>query len=313
MSVKRPFRPGDIVEVRSLEEILATLDEKGTLEGVPFMPEMAAFCGRRFPFGRTANRTCEEGTGGMRRMPGAVFLEDVRCDGSAHDGCQRDCLIFWKTAWLRRPDQDRAPTGAGAMCSVEGLRTKDGDRYVCQSTELKDSTSPMRTWDLRPLLGDLVYGEVSLRTVIRVLSLTLWNKLVTTAGKRGGITRLRGEAKRTSRETLGLETGDRVRVKSREEIAATLNAEGRNRGLSFEYDMIPYCGRTFEVAYPIRKIILEATGEMISMSDTVVLEGVVCEGLLRRSCPRQNYLFWREAWLSGGAPAQDVDDPGAGR
>ena len=37
---------GDMVEVRSLEEIEQTLDESGCLDGLPFMAEMAAFCGR---------------------------------------------------------------------------------------------------------------------------------------------------------------------------------------------------------------------------------------------------------------------------
>lgn len=42
--------PGDLVEVRSSSEILSTLDLKGCLENLPFMPEMFAFCGRQFRF-----------------------------------------------------------------------------------------------------------------------------------------------------------------------------------------------------------------------------------------------------------------------
>src|SRR5262249_30645586 len=38
------FCPGDLVEIRSLDEILKTLNDNGTLDGVPFMPEMAAYC-----------------------------------------------------------------------------------------------------------------------------------------------------------------------------------------------------------------------------------------------------------------------------
>ena len=38
---------GDLVEVRSAEEIVATLDERGELENLPFMPEMLKFCGQR--------------------------------------------------------------------------------------------------------------------------------------------------------------------------------------------------------------------------------------------------------------------------
>jgi hypothetical protein len=40
MSAKE-LRRGDLVEVNSPAEILATLDERGDLEGLPFMPEMA--------------------------------------------------------------------------------------------------------------------------------------------------------------------------------------------------------------------------------------------------------------------------------
>jgi hypothetical protein len=41
------LRVGELVEVRSESEILATLDEKGELEALPFMPEMRQFCGQR--------------------------------------------------------------------------------------------------------------------------------------------------------------------------------------------------------------------------------------------------------------------------
>jgi len=34
----RAMQPGDIVEVRSLAEILSTLDDEGTLDAMPFMP-----------------------------------------------------------------------------------------------------------------------------------------------------------------------------------------------------------------------------------------------------------------------------------
>ena len=38
------LRVGDWVEVRSKDEILSTLDSDGRLDGMPFMPEMFAFC-----------------------------------------------------------------------------------------------------------------------------------------------------------------------------------------------------------------------------------------------------------------------------
>jgi hypothetical protein len=46
------------VVVRSREEILATLDADGTLDGLPFMPEMLSWCGREHQVERRAEKTC---------------------------------------------------------------------------------------------------------------------------------------------------------------------------------------------------------------------------------------------------------------
>src|SRR5262245_27450572 len=100
------FRAGEWVQVRSKEEIVATLDREGKLDGLSFMPEMFEQCGKRLRVFRRAHKACDPPNGlAGRRMSSAVHLEDVRCDGAAHGGCQAACLIFWKDAWLRRVDQ----------------------------------------------------------------------------------------------------------------------------------------------------------------------------------------------------------------
>jgi len=78
------LRAGDWVEVRSVEEILATLDDLGSLDGLPFMPEMLQYCGRRFQVFKSAHKTCDTiATYRNRRMNNAVHLEGLRCDGAA--------------------------------------------------------------------------------------------------------------------------------------------------------------------------------------------------------------------------------------
>lgn len=42
------LKAGDWVEVRNKEEILATLDKRGRLEEMPFMPQMFKYCGPQF-------------------------------------------------------------------------------------------------------------------------------------------------------------------------------------------------------------------------------------------------------------------------
>ena len=97
------FRRGEVVTVRGLDEILATLDADAKLEGLPFMPEMVPCCGQTFRVHRRADKTCVEGLG-IRSMKNTVFLAGLRCDGSAHDGCQRGCLFFWNEAWLKQAE-----------------------------------------------------------------------------------------------------------------------------------------------------------------------------------------------------------------
>ncbi|MGW0059009.1 hypothetical protein ACWDTT_03650, partial [Streptosporangium sandarakinum] len=104
------LRAGDLVEVRGEAEILATLDERGELEGLPFMPEMLAYCGRRLTVHKVAHKVCDTiGRSGMRRMERAVHLTDARCDGGAHGGCQTACLMYWKEAWLKRVEPGGPP------------------------------------------------------------------------------------------------------------------------------------------------------------------------------------------------------------
>ena len=88
------LKVGDLVEVRSPEEIRATLDENGELAGLPFMPEMLAFCGRRLTVHKVAHKSCDNiARTGLRRMTEAVHLTESRCDGSSDGGCENACSL----------------------------------------------------------------------------------------------------------------------------------------------------------------------------------------------------------------------------
>src|SRR5437588_12045949 len=95
------LRVGDWVEVRSKPEILSTLDARGQLDRLPFMPQMFRFCGQRFRVVKSAHKLCDTvNASGGRAMDNAVHLEGLRCDGQTYGGCEMDCLIYWKEAWL---------------------------------------------------------------------------------------------------------------------------------------------------------------------------------------------------------------------
>ena len=291
------FSAGDRVVVRALGDILSTLDSDGKLEGLPFMPEMAKWCGREMRVVRRAARACVEGYPDHRYIDGTVFLEGLRCDGAQHGGCQRACLLMWKEAWLR-------PAGEAAGGDAEvvplnlllRLPVQHNGRYVCQSTELGGASRDFREGRVATYLYDWRHGELSLRRFLGVLALAFVNRF-STALRGHRVRELRGNRMKTPTQSLQLQVGEWVRVRSRKEVQATLDATGRNRGLMFEAEMALHCGKRFRVVSRVENIISERTGQMLQLKDTVRLEGVFCHGIDARNCPRANPFYWREIWL----------------
>lgn len=301
------LRPGDLVEVRRPEEIASLLDGEGKAGELPFMPEMLAHCGQRFRVLRRAEKTCVEGSpDGIRQFPDrdVVFLDNLRCPGSAHDGCGRACLFFWKEAWLRPVAPDAPPlspevTGA-IQREAESLRARlltrrpDG-RYLCQSSELPVATGHLSAWGrLRTCLRDILVGTYPPHQMIRLIVGPLWSKL-----KEVFVDRYpRTHSTQTPTQTLGLQSGDWVKVRPLEEIVLTLDTEARNRGLQFSHDLAVQCGRVFRVRSRLDRMIIEGTGKMVSMKNTVLLEGALCPcQQVVGGCPRLDHIYWREIWL----------------
>ena len=325
----------DWVEVRSKEEILRTLDKEGRLDGLPFMPQMFNYCGHRFRVQASAYKTCDTVSGDYagRHVPDAVHL-DIRCDGLAHGGCQAGCLIFWKNAWLRPIDgrnDARAvrPSRTGDACTETDVRQAvqrpgaDGETiYSCQATELLNYTAPLKWWDARQYVDAYTSGNRTLPQVGRGLWYLLyyygtlafsdrWGRPARWLYNRvqaitGGIPFPRTKGKipagqLTPRGDLGLKPGDLVRVKSHEEILATLDTRLYNRGLYFDAELVPYCGKTFRVGACVERFVDERTGRMRRMkTPAVILDGVICKSLYsgrRMFCPRAIHLWFREIWL----------------
>ena len=314
MRRSRRLRPGDVVEVRSAAEILATFDSNDSLEAVPFMPEMLRYVGRRFSVSRCVEKICDtaEGTATSRRMRRTVLLEDLRCDGSAHGGCQAGCRLYWKEAWLRRVDpQDKSSKSdertlrqleSRAVIGTTTTREPDGadEVYRCQATEAPKASEPLHKNDVRQYVRELLCGNVGLLRLLRVAARAFSINVQRRLGLLGYVPLPHG-GKPTTGGEIGLRPGDVVQIRSQDEIAATLDEKGNTRGLSFDWEMVPYCGGTHRVQARVERLIDEATGRMIELSsDCVILEGVVCSGehsSTRWFCPRGIYPFWREAWL----------------
>ncbi|HZR63546.1 MAG TPA: hypothetical protein VFA85_00265 [Terriglobales bacterium] len=331
--MKQPkLKVGDWVEVRSKEEILRTLDSNGQLDGMPFMPEMFAFCGQRFQVYKRAHKTCDTVFPvRARRVDEAVHLE-TRCSGQAHGGCDAGCLIFWKLAWLKAVDRN-SPRPKGKLIDIAGTTeasvwnnakapTSSGStRYVCQATQLPYATKDLVWWDLRQYFEDFTSGNVSLWRIVCGLVYSIYfNLSYAGIGLGPGMrwfynkfhflwrgtrfprdTGIIPEGRPTPTVTLNLQPGELVRVKSHEEILKTLTTANRNRGMSWDAELVPYCGKTYRVLKRVAKIVNEKTGEIQEMkSPCIILDSVVCQSRYshcRMFCPRSIYSYWREIWL----------------
>ena len=113
--------------------------------------------------------------------------------------------------------------------------------------------------------------------------------------------------RQTPAETLDLQPGELVRVKSYRDILATCDRSNRNRGMRFDPEMVPYCGGTYRVLKRVSRIIDETTGRMETLRNPcIVLDGVVCQARYsecRLFCPRSIYPYWREIWLERAQPS----------
>jgi hypothetical protein len=331
---KLDLKVGEWVEVRTQAEILATLDQRGRLENLAFMPEMLQYCGRRFRVFKRADKTCEYTQGwSIRRMENSVHLEGLRCDGTGHDGCQAGCLIFWKEAWLKRAIGNFVPAESihravpppappSGLCTIENIQaaTHSADPngeliYNCQATDVPKFTSPMSFWDPRQYIRDLRSGNLNsglagdfrghrmlelILAIARLLQATIIGFFNELQERRRGSRYpfIEGTAAKTAIEVLDLQPGELVEVRSKEEIMATLDKTQKNRGLWFDSEMLPYCGGIYRVLRRVHRIVDEKTGKIVSMKNPcIVLEGVVCKSDFHRLCPRAIYPFWRENWL----------------
>jgi hypothetical protein len=350
------LRVGDWVEVRSKGEILSTLDGDGRLDGMPFMPEMFAFCGKKFQVHKRAHKTCDtvfpvRG----RRVDRAVHL-DTRCDGGAHGGCQASCLLFWKDDWLK-PVSETSPEASSVPSDQTSVSTSNSSStaacaesdvwagataanasgrdpvYVCQATQLPYATTSLEWWDVRQYVEDYVSGNVSLWRIVCGGVYFLYYE-ISKAGiglgrpmrwfydtfypvwRGAPFPRRHGtipEAEATPVKPLDLQPGELVRIKPYKEVLNTLNTRDRNRGLYFDAEEVPYCGKTVRVLKRVTRIIHERTGKMLEMkTPCVILDSVVCESRYsecRLFCPRGIYSYWREIWLERVGPKPSIDGP----
>ncbi|MBL8132448.1 MAG: hypothetical protein JNL42_11370 [Anaerolineae bacterium] len=108
-------------------------------------------------------------------------------------------------------------------------------------------------------------------------------------------------------EAPAISAGDRVRVRSCQDIQATLSISHELKGCAFMKEMMPYCGTTQRVLKRVERFVDERDYRVKKCRGVVLLDGVMCQGTADYGrCDRSCYFFWRDEWLE-----KLVDEPEA--
>jgi hypothetical protein len=204
-----------------------------------------------------------------------------------------------------------------------------GPKYSCQATDLPLFTKPLQWWRATQYIEDYTSGNVPLNRLTSGFIYASYYYFLSRPSPRnrigplfrwlydrfmalwGGVSfpRHRGLipiGQQTPNTTLDLRPGEWVRIKSYEEILATIDRNNNNRGLFFDAEMVPYCGQTFRVRARVTRFVGEGTGTMVTLkTPAVILEDVWCRSRYsdrRMLCPRSIYSWWRETWLERVTP-----------
>jgi hypothetical protein len=242
----------------------------------------------------------------------------------------------------RQPDSTAARNGGGTTLAEQDVfaaaqqpgSPKDDPTYVCQATELPRFSKLLPWWDVRQYVEDYMSGNTDLETLARGFFYVLSFKSIRVAGTVGNrlglplglklvdlydklqkriggspFPRKSGEipvGQKTPACTFDVKVGDLVRIRSQEEILATLDTNNKNRGLYFDGEYVPFCGKTARVRSEVSRIVDERTGKLLHFKTRAfTLDNVWCQAHYsdrRMFCPRAIYAYWREAWLEPIAP-----------
>jgi hypothetical protein len=103
------LQPGDMVRIKRMDEIVATLDNTNHHKGLSFDGELSRFCGRTARVVKRVNRIIDEHSSEMIHIKSdAIMLEDVYCISDYHRFCTRAIPSYWRELWLEKvePGED---------------------------------------------------------------------------------------------------------------------------------------------------------------------------------------------------------------
>jgi hypothetical protein len=96
---------GDTVKVLPYSQIESTLNDMGYFKGLSFQKSMQKYCNGTYKVLKLPQYVLDQGGRKINRCKDVVILRGLYCNGKdaiEKEGCDRSCLHYWKSDWLRK-------------------------------------------------------------------------------------------------------------------------------------------------------------------------------------------------------------------
>jgi hypothetical protein len=118
--VKLNLQPGELVRVKSHEEILKTIDYSNRNRGMFWDAELVPYCGGTFRVLKRVTRLIDEKTAKMLEMKNACLVLDTVVCQARYSPCRMLCpksmYPYWREIWLERVE------AAGGALAAENTK-----------------------------------------------------------------------------------------------------------------------------------------------------------------------------------------------
>jgi hypothetical protein len=118
------IQEGELVQIRSYQEILDTLDDEWRNRGLYFDAEMVPYTGGTFRVLTRVKRIIDEKTGRMLDFKNpALILDGVVCQAryaKCRKLCPRAYYLYWREIWVNRVNDRSEAAGSGAARASSG-------------------------------------------------------------------------------------------------------------------------------------------------------------------------------------------------
>lgn len=262
------------------------------------MNQMWEYCGKEYKVLKVVNHVFDEFRYRMHktRLP-FYIVEGLICNGNIRNlnlPCDRSCYFMWHEQWLEKSIGFKKSIGyqSSTDSSIQRLPKyldENSERLLeCQLTGIQDIAG--KSSFINNIFQRMVrfLGDIKRRGVFYMKGL-LASSHSTEVGK--------SEQKDPE---LNLQTGDRVRVKTRCEINKIVDRQKRSSGCAFARGMYFHCNQPYRVLKTISCFYDEAKQKVCKSKNMIILENVTCSGKFRLypwRCDRNCFFFWKEKWL----------------